>query len=84
MPPTRNVAHGLQADKTFLAIEINPPLPCGYNCCGRLARRCLVERDQQVRALWSLLPICEEHAALFAAEVSSLVTAAPHRSGGKP
>ena len=83
MSPMRTATHGPQVDKTFLAVEINPPLPCGYNCCGRQARRCLVERDQQIGTLWSLLPICEEHAALFTGEGSSLVASASRRRGGK-
>lgn len=67
MSPARDVPYDSQADEAFWGIEINPPLPCGYNCCGHPARRCLAERNPQVHSLWTMLPVCEEHAALIAA-----------------
>ena len=77
MSPARDSVYDPLLHDSLLRIEINPPLPCGIDSCGRPARYGRVERDPGFASLWSLLPICEEHQM-------SLATGAAGLAGGSP
>jgi hypothetical protein len=62
MPPTaHDTASDQITDDAFVRIQLDPPLPCGIDTCGRLTHWGQVEREPGCDSLWRLLPICEAH-----------------------
>lgn len=75
MPESPDSAENPLIHDTLLRVEINPPLPCGIDGCGRLTGSARIERDPRFGLLWNLLPICEAHQLSLAAGAMGLAGA---------